>query len=119
MANIDVQVSKGRDVVPRPKVSVIMPAYNVAVYIAEALDSVFAQTVRDFEVVVVNDGSPDTTELEKVLEPFRDRIVYAKQPNAGVAAARNTAVRLANSPLIYGSATTMSLRASRPGPAPN
>ena len=83
-----------------PAVSVIMPAYRSAAYIAEALDSVFAQTFQDFEVVVVNDGSPDTEELEKVLEPYRERIVYLKQENRGVSAARNTAIRAARAPLV-------------------
>lgn len=77
-----------------------MPAYNVAQYITEALDSIFAQSFRDFEVIVVNDGSPDTDELEVALDPYREEIVYAKQKNAGVSAARNTAVRLASSPFI-------------------
>jgi glycosyltransferase involved in cell wall biosynthesis len=83
-----------------PAVSVIMPAYQSAPYIAEALESVFAQTFKDFEVVVVNDGSPDTEELEKVLEPYRDRVVYLKQENRGVSGARNTAVRAARAPLV-------------------
>jgi hypothetical protein len=65
------------------RVSVIIPAYNVAPYIAETLNSVFAQTKSAFEVIVVNDGSPDTVELEEVLQPFRDRIVYLKQENRG------------------------------------
>ncbi|HVI80114.1 MAG TPA: glycosyltransferase, partial [Candidatus Acidoferrum sp.] len=43
-----------------PKVSVIMPSYNTAALIGEALESVFAQSYRDFEVIVINDGSPDT-----------------------------------------------------------
>jgi len=77
-----------------------MPAYNVAQYITEAMDSIFAQSFSDFEVIVVNDGSPDTDDLEVALETFRDEIVYAKQANAGVSAARNTAVQLANSRFI-------------------
>jgi glycosyltransferase involved in cell wall biosynthesis len=77
------------------KVSVIIPAYNTAVFIGETLDSVFAQTFRDFEVIVVNDGSPDTEELEAVIAPYRDRIVYLRQENRGPAAARNTAIRQA------------------------
>ena len=50
---------------PAPKVSVIIPSYNTADLIAACLDSVFAQTYPDFEAMVVNDGSPDTPELEK------------------------------------------------------
>jgi glycosyltransferase involved in cell wall biosynthesis len=72
-----------------------MPAYNVAPFIGEALESVFAQTFKDYEVIVVNDGSPDTEELERVIEPFRSRIKYIKQENRGVSAARNTGIRLA------------------------
>ena len=49
-------------------VSVIIPSYNTAHLIAACLDSVFAQTFRDFEAIVVNDGSPDTADLEKVLQ---------------------------------------------------
>jgi glycosyltransferase involved in cell wall biosynthesis len=100
MTNSDLQVWKGQKVRSGPKVSVIMPAYNVAQYIAEALDSVFDQTFTDFEVIVVNDGSPDTEDLERVLAPYLDRIVYAKQTNGGVSSARNTAVRLASAPYI-------------------
>jgi glycosyltransferase involved in cell wall biosynthesis len=69
-----------------------MPAYNVAEYIGAALDSVFNQTFTDYEVVVVNDGSPDTAELERVLAPFLGRIVYLKQENRGLSGARNTAI---------------------------
>ena len=75
-----------------PAVSVIMPSYNTAQYISESLDSVFAQTFTDYEVIVVNDGSPDTEALERVLAPYFDRIVYIKQENRGVSGARNTAI---------------------------
>jgi glycosyltransferase involved in cell wall biosynthesis len=82
------------------RVSVIIPAYDVAPYIAETLNSVFAQTKSAFEVIVVNDGSPDTKELEEVLQPFRDRIVYLKQENRGLSGARNTGLRAATGDLI-------------------
>lgn len=77
----------------RPLVSVIIPAYQIASYIAETLDSVFAQTVTDFEVIIVNDGSPDTKELERALAPYRDRIHYVRQENRGAGAARNRGVQ--------------------------
>jgi glycosyltransferase involved in cell wall biosynthesis len=76
-----------------PKVSVIIPAHNTAPFIAEAMDSVFYQTFRDFEVIVVNDGSPDTPELEAALQPYMARIRYLKQENRGVSSARNTGIR--------------------------
>ena len=65
-----------------------MPAYNVAPYIGETLESVFAQTFTDYEIIIVNDGSPDTEDLERALEPFRDRVRYFKQENLGAGAAR-------------------------------
>jgi glycosyltransferase involved in cell wall biosynthesis len=76
-----------------PKVSVIIPAHNTAPFIAETIDSVFHQTFRDFEVIVVNDGSPDTPELEAALQPYMTRIHYLKQENRGVSSARNTGIR--------------------------
>jgi Glycosyltransferases involved in cell wall biogenesis len=82
----------GKDVKDAPAVSVIIPAYNVAAFVSETLDSVFAQTFKDFEVVLVNDGSPDTAELEKILAPYFEKIVYIKQENGGASAARNTAI---------------------------
>src|SRR5260370_35158054 len=75
------------------RVSVIIPAYNVAPYIAETLKSVFAQTKSAFEVIIVNDGSPDTEKLEAALRRFRDLILYRKQKNGGLSAARTTRIR--------------------------
>ena len=72
-----------------------MPCYDVAAFVAEALTAAFSQTVPDFEVIVVNDGSPDTVEFEQAIAPWRDRIHYIRQENGGVAAARNTALRQA------------------------
>ena len=83
-----------------PAVSVVMPAYNVAPYIAETLDSVFSQTFTDYEVIVVNDGSPDSAELERTLEPYRGRIRYIEQENGGASAARNTALRAARGEFV-------------------
>lgn len=76
-----------------PLVSVIIPAYNTARYIGETLESIFAQTFRDYEVIVVNDGSPDTAQLESVLLEYQSRVHYFKQENRGVAGARNTGIR--------------------------
>lgn len=84
----------------QPLVSIIIPAYNVSNYIGEALRSVFIQDFKEYEVIVVDDGSTDTAELEKVLEPYRDRIRYIRQNNRGIGAARNTALRAAHGELI-------------------
>src|SRR2546430_792308 len=78
-----------------PRISVIIPAYKTAHLIAGCLDSVFSQTFQDFEALVVNDGSPDTPELETVLQPYMERIVYIRQPNKRAAGARNTAIQQA------------------------
>jgi len=76
-------------------VSVVIPAYRASGDIAVALDSVFAQTFPQFEVIVINDGSPDTAELEAALEPYRPRIRYIVQENRGAGAARNAGLRVA------------------------
>ena len=83
-----------------PRVSVIIPAYNAAKYIAEALDSVLDQTLTSHEIIVINDGSPDTAELERALGPYRGRIQYLKQDNQGAAAARNTGLRAARGEFV-------------------
>ncbi len=83
-----------------PKVSVIIPAYNVTAYIADALESLRAQTFRNFETIVVNDGCPDTENLEQVLQPYRSEIVYLKKENGGVSSARNMALRASRGELI-------------------
>ena len=78
-----------------PVVSIIIPAYNVANYIGEAIQSVLQQEFDSYEIVIINDGSTDTPELERVLAPFKDQIVYLKQENGGIAAARNAGLRVA------------------------
>ncbi len=83
-----------------PAVSVIVPAYKVTGYIAETLDSVLAQTRQDFEIIVVNDGCPDSEALERVLEPYQPRLVYIRQGNRGLSGARNTGIRAAKAALV-------------------
>ncbi|MBS1794818.1 MAG: glycosyltransferase family 2 protein [Acidobacteria bacterium] len=90
------QLRVGKQVIKSPKVSVVIPAYDIAPFVRETLDSVFAQTYNNFEIILVNDGSHDTPELEKELAPFFDRIVYAEQENRGASQARNTAICLAS-----------------------
>jgi len=85
---------------PAPLVSIIIPAYNVAPFIAETLESVFAQTYPNYEVIVINDGSPDTKEFELALAPYLDRIVYLKQENLGASVARNAGLRAARGEFV-------------------
>ncbi len=84
----------------KPLISVIIPAYNASEFIGETLDSIFAQTFTNFEVILINDGSPDTADLERVLQGYASNLCYLKQENQGAAAARNTGLRAANGEFI-------------------
>jgi glycosyltransferase involved in cell wall biosynthesis len=86
--------------VPAQKVSVIIPAYNVADLIAETLDSVLTQTYRNFEVLLVNDGSPDTEKFEQAIAKYFGKIIYLKQPNRGAATARNAGIKAAQGEIL-------------------
>jgi glycosyltransferase involved in cell wall biosynthesis len=81
-------------------VSVIIPAFRAASYIGDTLASVFGQTWRDVEVIIVNDGSPDTAQLLEALAPWRDRLVYLEQENGGAGAARNAGLAAARGDLV-------------------
>jgi glycosyltransferase involved in cell wall biosynthesis len=75
-----------------PLVSVLVTAYRRPAYLAEAIESVLAQTFTDFELIVLEDGSHDA---EPIVRRYGDRVRYEWQPNQGQAAARNKAARLA------------------------
>lgn len=78
----------------KPIVSVIVPCYNQDKYLAEALDSVLAQTFADWEIVIVDDGSTDkSADIAKEYAKKDARIHYIYQQNAGPSAARNHGVR--------------------------
>jgi glycosyltransferase involved in cell wall biosynthesis len=87
-----------------PQVDVIIPVYNTPVgYVREALESVQAQTLQDWRVVLVNDGSrPDyTVQLEALLDGLADpRIRYVKSENRGLPGARNLGIASSDSPLV-------------------
>lgn len=80
------------------KVSVIIPTYNRADLISETITSALQQTLKDKEVVIVDDGSTDNT--SEVVREFQDRVIYIRQPNSGPAKARNTGIRMAKGRLI-------------------
>ncbi len=84
----------------KPSVSIIIPCYDNSGLIGETLDTVFAQTYQNFEIILVNDGSPDTSELEKSLAPYFDKIIYVRQENRGASAARNTGIDYARGNLL-------------------
>jgi len=77
-----------------PSVSVVIPTYNTIAYLPYAIESVLRQTFQDFEILVVNDGSTDTTDLWMDQQPD-DRIRHIRQANQGLSAARNTGISLA------------------------
>ena len=76
-----------------PKISVIIPVYNVEKYLRECLDSVINQTLKDIEIICVNDGSTDSSMA--ILQEYSSkdaRIVIINQENMGVGKARNIAI---------------------------
>jgi glycosyltransferase involved in cell wall biosynthesis len=81
-----------------PTFSIIMPVYNAERFLSEALDSAFAQTFTDFEVVVVDDGSTDNT--AQILASYGERIRVLTQENGGPSKARNAAIRASRGEFI-------------------
>ena len=65
----------------KPTISIVIPTYQHAAELPLCLASIFEQTFRDYEVIVVNDGSTDGT--REALSPFMDRIAYVGQQNSG------------------------------------
>jgi glycosyltransferase involved in cell wall biosynthesis len=86
--------------VDRARIAVIVPAYRVAAYLPEALDSLVAQSFSDWEAVVIDDGSPD--DVAAVVRPYLadSRIRFLSTENRGVSAARNAAVAHSSAPLL-------------------
>lgn len=80
------------------KVSVVIPSYNAAAYIVGAVESVLAQTFRDFEILVIDDGSTDNT--KKVLEKYGEPVQYIYKSNGGVSSARNFGIEKARGKYI-------------------
>jgi glycosyltransferase involved in cell wall biosynthesis len=75
-----------------PLVSIVIPVYNGADYLAVAIESALEQTYPHCEVIVINDGSTDGGETARVADSYRDRIRYFEQPNGGVATALNRGI---------------------------
>ena len=90
------------DEINRPKVSVIIPAYNVEEFLPECIESVINQTLKDIEIVCVNDGSPDSS--LSIIEAYAEkdnRISVISQRNGGLSAARNIGTRCSRGEYIY------------------
>jgi glycosyltransferase involved in cell wall biosynthesis len=88
--------------VSEPAVSVIVPCFQQAQFLTEAVESVVGQTFSDWEVVIVDDGSPDATEqvANALIERHGDRIRLLRQANGGVARARNAGIAAARGKYI-------------------
>lgn len=73
------------------RVSIVIPCYNQGIYLSDAIDSALAQTYKNIEVIVVNDGSVDNTAL--VARAYGSRIKYIEQKNRGLSGARNAGIK--------------------------
>ena len=81
-----------------PKVTVVIPTYNRAHLIKDAVESVLNQTYQDFELIVIDDGSTDNT--REVLAVYKDKLTYIYQENQGRSSARNHGIELAQGEYI-------------------
>ncbi len=77
-----------------PLVSIIIPVYNGSNFMREAIDSALAQTYRNLEVIVVNDGSTDHGATESIARSYGDKIRYVEKSNGGVSSALNLGIKL-------------------------
>jgi glycosyltransferase involved in cell wall biosynthesis len=84
--------------IPTPTVSVVIPAYNAARYLGPALDSVLAQSFGEFETIVIDDGSTDTTRA--IVTRYESRVRLLAQSHAGVCAARNLGIEESRAEII-------------------
>ena len=87
--------------VDNPKVSIVVPIYNVERYLRECIDSILGQTLKDIELVLVNDGSTDGS--EKIINEYAskdDRIVVVNQKNSGLSAARSAGFKASSGKYI-------------------
>ena len=77
----------------RPLITILIPVYNGANYLREAIDSALGQTYENCEVIVVNDGSMDGGQTRRIAQSYGTRIRYFEKPNGGVAQALNFGVQ--------------------------
>ena len=86
--------------IKKPKISIIIPAYNVEKYIGECLLSIIKQTFKELEIIIINDGSTDRT--EEIIKLFKKdkRIVIINQKNKKQGGARNTGLKIAKGEYI-------------------
>lgn len=83
-----------------PLVSIVIPVYNGANYLSQAIDSALAQTYENTEIIVVNDGSTDKNETERIALSYGDKIHYFQKENGGCSSALNYGIRQARGEFI-------------------
>jgi len=90
-----------KDIDRIPKISIIIPAYNVSQYIKRCVESAINQTLKDIEIIIINDGSSDNTlETIKNIKSQDKRIILISQKNQGVSEARNAGIDIAKGEYI-------------------
>ena len=96
-----IEIIKNEKHIENPKISVIIPVYNVEKYLRECLDSVVNQTMRDIEIICINDGSTDNSlDILKEYAAKDDRIIVINQTNGWLSAARNSGLKIARGEYI-------------------
>ena len=75
-----------------PLVSIIIPVYNGSKYLEEAVKSALAQTYKNIEIIIINDGSKDTKETEKIVKKYQNKVTYFYKENGGVSSALNLGI---------------------------
>ena len=85
-----------------PKISIIVPVYNVEKYIDKCLKSLVHQTLQDIEIIIVNDGTQDKSEeiIEKYVRGNQNKIKYYEKSNGGLSSARNYGLEYATGEYI-------------------
>ena len=96
-----IEIIKSEKHIENPKISIIIPVYNVEKYLRECLNSVVNQTMRDIEIICVNDGSTDgSLDILKEYAKKDDRIIVINQTNGFVESARNNGLKIAKGEYI-------------------
>ncbi len=91
-----------------PLVSIIIPVYNGSNFLSQSIDCALAQSYENKEIIVINDGSTDSGESEKIALSYGDRIRYYHKENGGVSSALNFAFHKMNGEYFRGFLTTIS-----------
>ena len=96
-----IEIIKSKKYIENPKISVIIPVYNVEKFLRECLDSVVNQTMKDIEIICINDGSTDgSLDILKEYATKDDRIIVVNQTNGFAGSARNSGLKIARGEYI-------------------